>query len=473
MVKGALAPQGTSNTVKMAIPRHIFRAYDIRGVVDAALNPDVMKTIGSAIGTELGHQDESCIVVARDGRLSSPTLSEALIEGLQAAGCNVFDIGLVPTPILYFATHVLPITSGVMVTASHNPGDHNGLKIVWQGETLSEAGIQRLYTVARSGNFIHGMGKYERQTIVEEYLAAIVDKVQLAKRLKVVVDCGNGAASEVAPRMLGRLGCDVIPLYCEIDGRFPHHHPNPGDVDNLQALIKAVQQEKAHVGLAFDGDGDRLGVVTNAGTIIWPDRQMMLYAEDVLKTHKGRTVLFDVKCSEHLPAVIEKAGGVPLMWKTGHSLIKQKMRETGAVLAGEMSGHIFFNDDWFGFDDALYTAARLLKILSQNVDSCEAIFKRFPDGVVTPEINIPMEDDKKKTFVEAVLASAHTFQGEVITIDGMRVNFSDGWGLLRCSNTSPSVVLRFEARSNGALKRIQEQFRTAMLNVAPDLVLPF
>ncbi len=465
--------QENNNAVTIAIPRHIFRAYDIRGLVKNALTPVVVKAIGGAIATEMIHQGEHHIVVARDGRLSSQSLSEELITGLQAAGCHVLDIGLVPTPLLYFATQVLPITFGVMVTASHNPGDYNGLKIVWQGKTLSEEKLQRLYEIACKGEFTQGEGSYERQTLVEEYIAAIVDNVQLAKPLKVVVDCGNGAAGEVTPRVLRRLGCEVVPLYCEIDGRFPHHHPDPGHINNLQDLIERVQQEKAHVGIALDGDGDRLGVVTDEGTIIWPDRQMMLYAEDVLAKHHGATVLFDVKCSEHLPIIIKKAGGKPLMWKTGHSFIKQKMIETGALLAGEMSGHIFFKEGWFGFDDAIYSAARLLAILSRETVSCEVVFRRFPDSVNTPEINIPMADDKKKKFVDAVIAAGDYFQGEIITMDGIRVNFSDGWGLLRCSNTTPCLVLRFEAKNKQALARIQQQFSAVMLQIEPDLVLPF
>lgn len=472
-MKEALVPQENIKMMVETVPRELFRAYDIRGLVSSALTPKVMKIIARAVATELIRQGEHQVIVARDGRLSSPLLSRVLKEGLMEGGCDVFDIGLVPTPILYFATQVLPITSGIVVTASHNPGDYNGLKIVCGGETLTEKQIESIYEVALRGEFTCGKGSYTCQTIVEEYIAAIRDKVKIGKTLKVVVDCGSGAASEVAPRLFRKLGCEVVPLYCDMNGNFPHHHPDPSNINNMHPLVEAVKKEKAQVGLAFDGDGDRLGVVTDAGTIVWPDRQMMLYAENVLKTNKGATVLFDVKCSQHLPQVIKKAGGEPLMWKTGHALIKKKMRETGALLAGEMSGHIFFKDRWFGFDDALYSGARLLEILSQETMSCEEIFNRFPHSINTPEINVPMADDKKKKFMEAVLAKAEDFGGELITLDGLRVHFSEGWGLIRQSNTTPNLVLRFEANSEEALKAIQTIFRRVLLRVEPDLALPF
>jgi len=451
----------------------IFRAYDIRGVVGETLSAEVAYEIGRAIGSEAYYRGEQAVVVGRDGRSSGSELSAALIRGLKATGRDVKDIGQVPTPVLYFAAQQLGTNSGVMVTGSHNPAEYNGFKIVLGGETLANDTIQALRRRIESGDLLTGEGSVEQVEMLEEYTQRVRADVQLARPVKVVVDCGNGVAGRVAPQLLQRLGCEVIELYCEVDGDFPNHHPAPSKPENLADLIQAVQQHGAEVGIAFDGDGDRVGIVGSEGEIIWPDRLLMLLAMDVLSRHPGAQIIYDVKCSRHVAEVVAQYGGEPLMSATGHSLIKAKMKQTGALLAGEMSGHIFFQERWFGFDDGLYTAARLLEILANDQRSSSEIFGALPDSMNTPELSVPMAEGEPARFMQRLLDVAQFDNASVITIDGMRVEFDDGWGLVRASNTTPCLVLRFEARDELALSRIQDEFRRVMLQADPALSLPF
>ncbi|ORU92456.1 MAG: phosphoglucomutase [Cycloclasticus sp. symbiont of Bathymodiolus heckerae] len=464
---------GIEVETQMDVLRSIFRAYDIRGIVDETLTETGVFAIGQAIATEALSVGQKTIAIARDGRLHSPRLSESLAKGIQSTGCDVIDVGQVPTPVLYFATHQLDTQSGVMITGSHNPKNYNGLKIVIAGNTLSGDAIQNLYKRIEMDDFESGEGSYQQQMMLPEYIGAITADVRLGRMMKIVVDCGNGVAGEAAPMLLSTLGCDVVPLYCEIDGNFPNHHPDPSKPENLQELIDKVKEEEAELGLAFDGDGDRLGVVDSSGNVIWPDRQMMLYAMDVLSRQAGADIIYDVKCTRNLAKVIAKHGGKPIMSKTGHSLIKAKMKETNAELAGEMSGHIFFKERWYGFDDALYTAARLLEIVTAEFRSTTEIFADLPDSVSTPELNISLQEGENFRFVEQLQAAAQFEDAKIITIDGIRVEFKDGWGLVRASNTTPSLVLRFEADNEVALERIKGVFKEQMLNIKEDIELPF
>lgn len=464
---------GSEGEGSVKVPASIFRAYDIRGVVGKTLTEETVYNIGRALGSEAFARGQQTIIIGRDGRLSGPSLSQALSNGLCAAGRDVIDIGQVPTPILYFATHYLNTGSGVMVTGSHNPADYNGLKMVLKGDTLAEEDIQILRRRIERDDFTSGAGSVRSQDVVADYLATVVNDVRLARPLKVVIDCGNGVAGAVAPLLLRTLGCQVTELFCEVDGRFPNHHPDPSQLENLADLIAAVQKNKADLGLAFDGDGDRLALIDSNGKVIWPDRQMMLYAKDVLSRNRGACILFDVKCSRHLAKYISQHGGQPMMWKTGHSLIKRKMKETGALLAGEMSGHIFFKERWYGFDDALYTAARLLEILAADRKSVAAVFQALPDAVSTPELRVDLPEGQQTVFMTHLLEIANLKGAALTTIDGLRADFEDGWGLVRASNTTPSLILRFEANSEAALKRIKEEFRTLMRKVDPRVVLPF
>jgi len=456
-----------------ALPQSIFRAYDIRGVVGQTLDGETAYWIGRAVGAQSLSQGEPCVSVGRDGRLSGPVLVEQLIQGLADAGCQVSDIGLVPTPVLYYAAHVLAGRTAVMLTGSHNPADYNGFKIVIAGDTLANEQIQALAQRLHAGDLSEGRGGVEQVAILERYLARITSDVRLARPLKVVVDCGNGAAGVIAPRLLEALGCEVVALFCEVDGSFPNHHPDPGKPENLQDLIAKVRQTGADVGLAFDGDGDRVGVVTNAGSVVYPDRLLMLFAVDVLQRNPDAQIIYDVKCSRRLKPLIEQHGGRALMWKTGHSLIKKKMKQTGALLAGEMSGHIFIAERWYGFDDGLYSAVRLLEILAASTADAEALFAAFPDDISTPEINIDVTDERKFSIIDALQRDAAWGDAELTSIDGMRVDYTHGWGLVRASNTTPVLVLRFGAESDVELQRIQAVFRTQLLRVAPDLQLPF
>lgn len=460
-------------SVAVAVDPTIFRAYDIRGVVGQGLTPAVVFEIGRSIGSEAAARGQQGMIVARDGRLSGPELSEALSKGLRAAGMNVTDVGRVPTPVLYFATHYLDSNSGVMLTGSHNPPEYNGLKIVLAGETLSGDSIHALYTRIEARDYSSGAGTLQSVDVTRDYIERITSDVRVARPMRVVVDCGNGVAGEIAPRLLRALGCEVSELYCEIDGNFPNHHPDPSHPENLRDLIKAVQEQSADIGLAFDGDGDRLGVISSGGKIIWPDRVLMLLAMDVLSRHPGGEIIYDVKCSRHLDRIIREHGGKPLMWKTGHSLIKAKMRETGALLAGEMSGHTFFKERWFGFDDGLYTAARLLEVLSNDPRTTHKVFDALPDSINTPELNVRMAEGAHHVFMQRLLEQPHFDKARISTIDGLRADFEDGWGLVRASNTTPCLVLRFEADDDKGLQRIQEQFRTLLLGLEPGLKLPF
>ncbi|MFT5132611.1 MAG: phosphomannomutase/phosphoglucomutase [Gammaproteobacteria bacterium] len=463
------------SSAQSGAPAGIFRAYDIRGIVGEQLNAEIVTRIGQAIGSEAGVRGQSTIAVGRDGRISSPELGDALIQGLRDSGRDVIDVGVVPTPVLYFAAHFLEVNSGVMLTGSHNGPEYNGLKIVLDGETLSEDGIQNIYTRIQENNFESGQGNLQSSEIIADYIRRISEDIPVALggAYKIVVDCGNGVAGAVAPQLLRALGHDVVELYCDIDGNFPNHHPDPSQPENMQPLIEKLKEEQADLGFAFDGDGDRLGVVDDLGNIIWPDRQLMLLAKDVLSRNPGAPIIFDVKCSRYLKGIIESNGGKPLMWKTGHSLIKGKMKEVNAPLAGEMSGHIFFKERWYGFDDAIYTAARLLEVLMKAKVKPSETFAEMPEGVGTPELRIDLPETAHQSFM-ADLQEKIKFDGaEVIDIDGYRVEFADGWGLIRPSNTSPCLVLRFEAESKDALERIQSEFRTVLLSINSDLLLPF
>ncbi|MBQ0723817.1 MAG: phosphomannomutase/phosphoglucomutase [Cycloclasticus sp.] len=458
---------------KHEVPKSIFRAYDIRGIVGETLTEEGVLIIGQAIATQALSVGQKSIVIARDGRLHSPSLSASLAKGIQSTGCDVVDIGMLPTPVLYFATHHLDTQSGVMITGSHNPANYNGLKIVIAGETLSGEAIQNLYQRIEKGDFVNGEGSYHEHMMLPDYIGTISRDIRLGRMIKVVVDCGNGVAGEAAPMLLSTLGCEVVPLYCDIDGHFPNHHPDPSKPENLQELINKVREENAELGLAFDGDGDRLGVVDSDGNIIWPDRQMMLYAIDVLSRQAGADIIYDVKCTRNLAKVIAKHGGKPVMSKTGHSLIKAKMKQIDAELAGEMSGHIFFKERWFGFDDALYTASRLLEIVTAEFRPTSEIFADLPDSVSTPELNITLQEGENVAFIEQLQSQSRFEDANIITIDGMRVEFQDGWGLVRASNTTPSLVLRFEADNEQSLERIKQVFREQMLIINAELNLPF
>jgi phosphomannomutase/phosphoglucomutase len=453
----------------LALSADIFRAYDIRGIVGESLTESGVELIGRAIGSEALARGVSTLCVGYDGRHSSPVLADAVARGLMSSGCSVIHIGAVPTPVLYFATHQLDTGSGVMVTGSHNPSNYNGLKIMLGGETLSGDAIKALHQRILDGNLAQGNGSQSSEDVRRAYLDTIVGDIAVAAPLKVVVDAGNGIAGELGPMLIDELGCDVIPLYCDVDGDFPNHHPDPGKPENLRDLITKVQKEGADLGIAFDGDGDRIGVVTNRGRIIWPDRLLMLFARDVVSRNPGADVLYDVKCSRRLAGVISQAGGRPVMWKTGHSLMKAKMRETGALLAGEMSGHIFFAERWYGFDDGLYAAARLLEILGIEDRHSDEVFEDFPEDLSTPELNIEVTEASKFGIVERLSAQGDFGDGNISTIDGVRVEYGDGWGLCRASNTTPALVLRFEAESEEALERIKAVFREQLRQVAPEL----
>lgn len=455
------------------IDRSIFRAYDIRGVVGSSLTHETARWVGRAIGSTVRERGLSQVVVGRDGRLSGPALSTELAQGLRESGCDVINIGAVPTPVLYFAIQHLNAGSGVMVTGSHNPPDYNGFKIVVANQTLAEEAIQALYRRIVEGRLATGSGTMQEVDVANEYVERIVGDVQSQRPLKVVVDAGNGIAGVLGPRVLEGVGAEVLPLHCEVDGHFPNHHPDPSDPHNLQDLIVSVKRLGADLGIAFDGDGDRLGVVTASGEIIYPDRLMMLFAIDVLNRNPGATVIYDVKCTGHLQDIVVRHGGSPVMWKTGHSLIKAKMRETDAELAGEMSGHFFFRERWFGFDDGIYAAARLLEILGASEQSPQQLFDELPKGVSTPELKIPMEEGAHYAFIEKFRANCSFPGAQVSTIDGVRADFPDGWGLVRCSNTTPSLVLRFDADHADALRRIQDLFRQRLLAQQPELELPF
>ena len=453
------------------LPESIFRAYDIRGVVGDTLTPAVVYHIGRAIGAAAAAEGDATVVVGADGRVSSPDMSQALIQGLRDSGREVLDIGMVPTPVLYYGIAILDSNTGVMVTGSHNPADYNGFKIVINGKTLYGEDIQALLTRIKDQDYTEGNGSLQKVSVSSDYLNRISSDIKLDRPMKVVVDCGNGVAGNLAPQMLKTLGCEVTELFCEIDGTFPNHHPDPGKPENLVDLIKTVKAEGADLGLAFDGDGDRVGVVTSTGKMVYPDRLLMLFALDVIKRNPGAEIIYDVKCTRLLQPLLEEAGGKPCMWKTGHSLIKARMKETGALLAGEMSGHIFFKERWYGFDDGLYSAARLLEILATEERNADQIFDSFPEDISTPEINITVTDESKFEIVEKLQKGEYP-GGNASTIDGIRVDYPDGWGLIRASNTTPVLVLRFEAETQDALNRIRDQFQLRLQEVDKTLTIP-
>jgi phosphomannomutase/phosphoglucomutase len=459
------------------LPAAIFRAYDIRGRVGETLTPEIVMMLGRAVGSEAKArgQGPQTVVVGHDARLSSPSLSDALIKGLLATGCDVVNIGRVPTPVVYFATHYLQTGNGVVITGSHNPPEYNGLKIMVGGQVLSADQILRLRNRIEAGELSEGAGNVQVMEVVDEYVRAIADDIPVAlgNAFQIVLDCGNGVAGELSPKLYRALGHDVIELHCEVDGQFPNHHPDPSQPKNLKELIETVLETGADLGLAFDGDGDRLGVVDSKGAILWPDRQMMLFAKDILAHNPGATIVYDVKCSNHLKHVIEQSGGQPLMWKSGHSYIRRKMQESGAPLAGELTGHIFFSDRWYGFDDAFYAGARLLELLIASSEAPHKVFSKLPTAYSTPELRIDLAEREHIEFMARLMANDAIPNTGIERVDGLRVTYVDGWGLVRASNTTPSLVLRFEGNTEEALERIQRTFKELLLKVEPKLVIPF
>jgi phosphomannomutase / phosphoglucomutase len=455
------------------LPHEIFRAYDIRGIVGKTLTPGVVRQVGRALGTLGIERGAPAFALARDGRLSGPELAAALADGLNEAGADVIDIGMAPTPVAYFAAHHLGSASAAIVTGSHNPPDYNGIKMVVGGTTLSGDEIQALRMRIERGDLAKGAGKRTRADVLDAYVDRIAGDVKLSRKFRIAVDCGNGVPGMIAPRLYRRLGCDVIELYCEVDGRFPNHHPDPSRPENVAALVETLRTSDAELGLAFDGDGDRLGVVTKDGALIFPDRQLMLYAKDVLSRNPGAEIIYDVKCTALLGPWIERHGGKPVVWKTGHSFLKAKLKESGAPLAGEMSGHIFFKERWYGFDDALYAGARLLEILAPEANASDAL-NALPNAPSTPELNWKLAEGEPHALI-ARLQQARAFPRakRVLTIDGVRAEYEDGFGLARASNTTPVIVLRFEGTTKEALGRIQEEFRKALQPLKPDVPLPF
>ena len=468
----------TLNT--MQPPKEIFKAYDIRGIVGKTLTPEIVEAIGHALGSEAKQREQNEICIGYDGRLSGPELAQALSKGIRKAGVNVVNLGMVATPMVYFAAYHLNNNCGVMVTGSHNPPDYNGLKMVLAGETLSNETIQSLRHRIEYNRMTFGEGFERDYDIAPDYIAKIKADINLTRPMQIAVDCGNGVAGAFAKKLYNEIGCRVDELFCEVDGHFPNHHPDPSVPENLNDLISALKTTRAEIGLAFDGDGDRLGVVTKEGNIIYPDRQLLLFAEDVLKRNQNANIIFDVKSTRNLTPWISELGGNPIMWKTGHSLVKAKIKETNAALAGEMSGHIFFNDlddkgekRWYGFDDGLYAGARMLEILSRFPNPSK-VLNNLPDSVSTPEQHIHMQEGEPHALI-AQLQKTAKFAGakEIITIDGLRVEYADGFGLMRPSNTTPVIVLRFEANDEAALQRIQAQFKEVIWDAAPHVALPF
>lgn len=455
------------------LDKGVFRAYDIRGLVDEQLDADAFYSIGKALSIRLQELGREDVLVARDGRLTSSSFATALINGLLESGINVVDLGMVPTPVMYYATSTYGIDSGLMVTGSHNPAQYNGLKMVLAGTTLALEDIANIYELVKSGRAIQGNGQYKKHGILEDYQQRIVSGIKISRPMRVVVDCGNGVAGVIAPRLLRALGFETIEIYCDVDGNFPNHHPDPTVEENLVDLQQAVKQHNADIGLAFDGDGDRLGVITNNIEVIWPDRLMMLYAPQVLANNPGGKIVFDVKCSNNLATVVTDAGGKARMCPTGHSLVKKIMREENAALAGEMSGHIFFKDRWYGFDDAIYSAARLLEIVSSSMLDVSSQFAAVPNSINTPEIKIPIFEDRKFSFMQEFINKATFPDAKLISIDGLRVEYADSWGLLRASNTTPCLVARFEAQNNEGMEQIKSRFKSQLQELDKSLQIPF
>ncbi len=479
-----------SNTIEFSIPTAaeqanvmsgsdidptIFKAYDIRGIVDETLNEQVMKIVGQAIGSEALDKQQTQLVIARDGRLSSERFAKALIEGVLASGCDVIDIGQAPTPIAYYAYHELETQSGVVVTGSHNPVNYNGLKLVLAGQPVFGDALQQLYQRILRGDVRQGTGQKTTANVTDNYVEKVTKDIHLNRKISVVIDCSNGVAGHVAEALFSAIGCDVTPLNCDVDGEFPNHPPNPCEPDNLRDLIQVVRHQEAELGLAFDGDGDRLVAVDAKGRAIWPDRLLVLFAQDVLTRSPGATVIYDVKSTRLLEDTILRAGGKALMWQSGHSIIKAKMQETGALLGGEMSGHIFFNDRWYGFDDALYSACRLLELLANDPleRTATEVFDAIPERKSTPEILIDLPEGESQRFMQQISEQGDFSGAKLTTIDGVRADYKMGWGLVRASNTMPGLTLRFEADNNDNLRYIQQQFKQQMLQIKPTLHLHF
>ena len=457
------------------VAAEIFKAYDIRGIVGKSLTAETVELIGKALGSEASKRGGHTISIGYDGRLSGPEFAKALARGIQSTGINVINIGMVATPMVYFAGFHFNTGSAVMITGSHNPPDYNGIKMVIEGETLALDAIQSLKRNIETDTFVSAAkpGTYEERDLADDYIARIVSDAKMSRPMKIVVDCGNGAPGAFAPKLFRAMGCEVIELFCEVDGNFPNHHPDPAQPKNLQDVIRTLKETDAELGLAFDGDGDRLGVVTKDGEIIYPDRQLMLFAADVLSRVPGGEIIFDVKCTRNLAKWVRAHGGEATMYKTGHSLLKLEMKRTGAPLAGEMSGHIFFKERWYGFDDALYCGARLLEIVSKSKDA-NAPLKALPDAISTPELNWQLKEGEPHALVDKIRETGK-FEGatEIITIDGVRVEYPDGFGLARASNTTPVIVLRFEGETPAALKRIEEDFRRVLTAAKSDVPLPY
>lgn len=445
----------------------IFRAYDIRGVVGDGIDEATVYALGLAIGSEIKQEGLTDVVVGRDARKTSHLLMQALQQGLIECGLNIVDIGEVASPVLYFATYHLNVSSGIMLTASHNPPEYNGLKIIINGTSLTEKRIAELYQriVNKKFDISETLGEVQHKNIMSAYYQRIIDDVKLQRKLKVVIDCGNGIAGNIAPELFSQLGCDVIPLFCDVDGSFPNHMPDPSIASNLVDLQKKVIESGADIGLAFDGDADRLGVITEKGEIIWPDQQMLLFSQAILNKYPGEQIIFDVKCTANLTHKINEWGGRPIMWQTGHSLMKNKLRLENAPLAGEMSGHIFFNDRWYGFDDGMYVGARLLEIVTQSQQTVSETFAQFPQAVNTPELKLPVAESEKFAFMEKIKSEASFPGAEIVRIDGLRIEFPHGWGLVRASNTSPCLTLRFEADTAENLEKVKNDIRNELLRL--------
>jgi phosphomannomutase/phosphoglucomutase len=470
---GGSAMTAVDGPAKRDLPKNIFRAYDIRGIADTELDDETVYRIGSAIATIAGELGEQTIAIGYDGRASSSRIRGVVEKAMLQAGRDVIDIGLVPTPLLYFATTVLDAKSGVMITGSHNPAEYNGMKLVLKGQTVAQGTIEKIRNLAQTGRFSKGTGHMIQRDVISEYLDEVVSDIAIAVPLKVVVDAGNGATGHIAPALLEELGCEVIPMNCEVDGRFPNRSPDTSNEDNLAGLVREVIANDADFGVAYDGDGDRLAVVTGSGTIIRSDTLMMLFARDVVARNPGADVVYDIKCSRNLAQLITRLGGRPVLWKTGHALMKEKMVETGALLGGEFSGHIFFGERWYGFDDGMYATGRLAEILSSQDRSLDDFIADLPMDVSTPEIIIPVSDADKFALIQRFIEQAHFPDGKSNDLDGLRVDFQDGWGLLRASNTSPALTARFEASDDAGLEKIRGMFREQLAAVAPDLDINF
>ena len=455
------------------LPAHIFRAYDIRGIASEELNEDAVTLIGRALGTLAGEMGEQALVVGFDGRTSSPAIKTAFVKALLDSGRDVIDVGLVPTPAVYFAIQTTSARSGVMVTASHNPADYNGFKITLGGRPLAGDELKQLAERAQQGKFSEGAGRIAKNDIRGAYIEAIHNDIAITSPLKIVVDAGNGAAGELAPQVLESLSCEVTPLYCDIDGNFPNHHPDPSVDANLEDLQAKVVEIGADFGVAYDGDGDRLTVVDANGTIIRNDVLLMLFAEDIVSRNPGADVIFDIKCTRLVTQLVSKHGGRPILWRTGHAFMRQKMLETGAMLGGEFSGHFYFGERWYGFDDAIYATARLAEIISGTGQDLASLVGQFPKLANTPELHIPISEQAKFALVQRLEDEADFSPGKVTTLDGVRVDYSDGWGLLRASNTTPALIARFEGKDAEAMQRIQAQFKEQLQTVDASLEIPF